>query len=532
MIKIGDLLLKDIRLGTTKITAAYIGSTKIYPNISYVDSGIDYGDWVYADPVRTRTATPWTQDVYADGSRGPKVYGTQTTDRQTATTTQEYGTWSYTNPPTSRSRSVTPVYTYTDIVREGTPTTQSENSTKSTIYGDWVYNITTATGSRTRTVTDRYQFTDTYKDITQANQTENGTRSVGAYTYNWAASTRTATVTYTFTDANKTIPLTESGTVTYNPVFTYTNSIPASGGSVTFPTSGTTERLWNGSVVSGQSTTVSVSSVSGTSTGFTVNGRIITAASFGTTLSGGRSISLTVNYSVDGKSLTTITSGGTNIGINQLGNKVESSTYVIDTLSANPTTVSSNGGTSTITTSGTRTDTYSSGAIGTEAFTPNLSINSVSGITLSGNILTFTSNASSANPRSVIVTASYPNAANKTITVSQQAGVIEFTATVSFMFNQTDENSGNWYMTINTNPENIISEVELEPLGTIVFEKSDGQVKPININSGDYSTELGNNRLDLNPPPSNPDFEPKSGSLEIKSKNSKYVCTNTTVFWI
>lgn len=533
MIKIGDLLLRDIRLGTSKITAAYIGNTKIYPNIDYVDSGIEYGDWVYADPVRTRTATPWTQDVYADGSRGPKIYGTQTTDRETATTTQEYGIWSYTNPPTSRSRSVTPVYTYTDVVRKGTATTQSENSTKSTIYGDWVYNITTATGSRTRTVTDRYQFTDTYKDITQANQKENGTRSVGAYTYNWAASTRTAIVTYTFTDATKTTPLTESGTVTYNPTFNVTGTpVSASGGTATFANTGTAQRLWNGSVISGQNGTFTISSLSKSATSpsdVSISELNVIFPTRGTVTGPVKNAFIIPTYLIDGKSITV--TEGNSVQVSQIENLITNTTYTIDTLSANPTNVSSNGGTSTITTSGTITKTFTSGAKEETPFTPNLSINSVSGITLNGNILTFTSNASSANSRSVTVTASYPNATSKTITVNQQAGIVNFTATVSFAFNMTGENSGNWYMNIQPDPDNIINEVELEPIGNITFQTSDGQIKPININSGDYSTQLGDYRIDLNPPPSNPDFEPKSGSLEIRSKNSKYVCTNTTVFW-
>lgn len=537
MIKIGDLLLRDIRLGTSKITAAYIGNTKIYPNIDYVDSGIEYGNWVYADPVRTRTATPWTQDVYADGSRGPKIYGTQTTDKQTATTTQKYGDWSYTNPPTSRSRYVTPVYTYTDIVREGTPTTQSENSTKSTIYGDWVYNITTTAGSRTRTVTDRYQFTDTYKDITQANQTENGTRSIGAYTYNWAASTRTAIVTYTFTDATKTTPLTESGTVTYNPTFNVTGTpVSASGGTATFANTGTAQRLWNGSVISGQNGTFTISSLSKSATSpsdVSISELNVIFPTRGTVTGPVKNAFIIPTYSIDGKSITV--TEGNSVQVSQVENLITNTTYTIDTLSANPTSVSSNGGTSIITTSGKMNKTFTSGAKEETPFTPNLSINSVQGVTLNGNIITFTSNASSSTSRSVIVTASYTGATSKTITVSQPAGIVNFTASVSFMFNQIDEEgNGNWYMNINTDPE-INYEVSLKPTGGVTFSNTEtGDVEPINFDNLDLSTnpndETYRHRIDINPSPRF-NYNPTSGDLQIVSKNSKYVCTDTTVYY-
>lgn len=535
MIKIGDLLLKDIRLGDSKITTAYLCDTKIYPNIDYVDNGIEYGDWVYSDPVRTRTATPWTQDVYGDGSRGPKIYGTQTTDRQTATTTQEYGTWSYTNPPTSRSRSVTPVYTYTDIVRNGTATTQSENSIKSTIYGDWVYNITTDTGSRTRTVTDRYQFTDTYEDITQANQTEDGTRSVGAYTYNWADSTRTAIVTYTFTDATETTSLTESGTVTYNPTFNVTGTpVSASGGTATFANTGTAQRLWNGSVISEENGTFTISSLSKSATSpsdVSISGLNVIFPTRGIVTGPVKHAFIIPTYSIDGKSIT-VTEGNI-VRVFQIENLITDTTYTIDTLSANPTSVSSNGGTSIITTSGKINNTFTSGAKEETPFTPNLNINSVQGVTLDGNIITFTSNASSSTSRSVIVTASYTGATSKTITVSQPAGVVSFTASISFTFDQIDD-YGNWYMNIDTDPE-VNYEVSLKPMGVVTFSHIEtGSVKPINLDNLDLSTnpddEIYRYRIDINPSPG-VDYNPTSGNLQIVSKNSKYVCTDTTVYY-
>lgn len=537
MIKIGDLLLKDIRLGTSKITAAYIGNTKIYPNIDHVDSGIEYGDWVYADPVRTRTATSWTQDVYADGSKGPKIYGNQTTDEEIATTTQKYEDWSYTNPPTSRSRSVTTVYTYKDIIHEGTSTTQSEDSVKSTIYGDWVYNITTTEGSRTRTVTDRYQFLDTYKDVTQANQTEEGTRSVGAYTYNWAASTRTATVTYTFTGDTKTTPLTESGTVTYNPIFNVTGTpVSASGGTATFENTGTAQRLWNGYLISDEPGTFTISSLSKSETSpsdVSINGLNVIFPTRGTAIGPVKHAFIMPTYSIDEKSITVTENNG--VQVSQIENIITNTAYTIDTLSANPTSVSSNGGTSTITTSGTITKTFTSGAKEETPFTPNLSIDSVQGVTLEGNIITFTSNASSPTPRSVIVTASYTDATSKTITVSQSAGIVNFTASVSFMFNQTDEEgNGNWYMNINTQPS-INHEVSLKPTGTVTFSNTETEdIKLINFDTLDLSTDpndpIYQSRIDIDLSPKS-DYEPTSGDLQIFSKNSKYVCTDTTVYY-
>lgn len=537
MIKIGDLLLKDIRLGTTKITAIYIGSTKVYPNIDHIDNGTDYGAWVYTDPTRKRIATPWTQEVYSDGSKGPKIYDTATTQTETAVTTTEYSAWTYANPPATRNRTATPVYTYTDIVRKGTAVPQSETAVKTTVYGDWVYNITTTAGSRSRTVTSRYTFTDTYKDVTETPQSENGTRSVGAYTYNWAASTRTATVTYTFTDATKTTPLTESGTVTYNPTFNVTGTpVSASGGTATFKNTGTAQRLWNGSVISEQNGTFTILSLSKSTispSDVSISELNVIFPTRGTVIGPVKHAFIIPTYLIDEKSITVTEYNY--VQVSQVENLITNTTYTIDTLSANPTSVSSNGGTSIITTSGKINKTFTSGAKEETPFTPNLSINSVQGVTLNDNIITFTSNASSPTPRSVIVTASYTGATSKTITVSQPAGIVNFKAFVSFMFNKIDEeDNGNWYMNINTSPE-INYEVSLKPTGDVTFSNTEtGDVKSIDFNNLDLSTnpndEIYRYRIDINPSPRS-NYNPTSGNLQIVSKNSKYVCTDTTVYY-
>jgi hypothetical protein len=125
----------------------------------------DYGAWTYSDPKRTRTVTyRWSDGATNSG-------GTQT---QTATTSTNYSAWTYSSDNSYRTRTATPVYTYTDITRYGTATSQRENGTVS--YGTWSYSGIT----RTRTVS--YVYSDVTKTSNSQSETATLNSIVGEYT--------------------------------------------------------------------------------------------------------------------------------------------------------------------------------------------------------------------------------------------------------------------------------------------------------------------------------------------------------------
>ena len=125
----------------------------------------DYGAWTYSDPKRTRTVTyRWSDGATNSG-------GTQT---QTATTSTNYSAWTYSSDNSYRTRTATPVYTYTDTTRYGTATSQRENGTVS--YGTWSYSGIT----RTRTVS--YVYSDVTKTSNPQSETATLNSIVGEYT--------------------------------------------------------------------------------------------------------------------------------------------------------------------------------------------------------------------------------------------------------------------------------------------------------------------------------------------------------------
>ena len=111
-----------------------------------------------------------------------------------------------------------------------------------------------------------------------------------------------------------------------------------------------------------------------------------------------------------------------------VSNRIESYNYSSwnISISADPTSLPATGGTSIITSSCTRskTITYTSGSTGTattESATPTLALTTnPRGFTLSGNELTAANNRMEA--RTAIVTASYPGAVSKSVSVTQAAG--------------------------------------------------------------------------------------------------------------
>lgn len=155
MLKIGNNILSSLKVGSTPVKSVYVGTAKVYPGVIRVDSGTVYGDWSYNGATRTRTVTPWTQEVYQDGTKGQVVNNPAPNQSETAVSSYRYGAWGYYSDNSYRQRSRTLVYTFTDTARDGATDTVTENG--SVAFGAWSYNAAT----RTRSVT--YHYSDTSK---------------------------------------------------------------------------------------------------------------------------------------------------------------------------------------------------------------------------------------------------------------------------------------------------------------------------------------------------------------------------------
>lgn len=221
-------------------------------------------------------------------------------------------------------------------------------------------------------------------------------------------------VTVTFTQA--------AGVKTYGTPTVYLGSIadiPASGGTAATPTY-TYSQLWgwngktsDGGTISSGASVIWSENISGSNLGTTAKAR---------TKLGSRTLTVTLN----GKS------GSASIDVYQAENKIESvtqGTWVVS-ISANPSTFTEQGGTSTISSSATasRTNHWSSGATNAASDatgTPTLSIpTAVTGFSLSGTTLTVAENKT-ANQRSVVVRATM-DTVYKEVTVTQSAYLVEW----------------------------------------------------------------------------------------------------------
>lgn len=226
-------------------------------------------------------------------------------------------------------------------------------------------------------------------------------------------------VTVTFTQA--------AGVKTYGTPTVYLGSIadiPASGGTAATPTY-TYSQLWgwngktnDGGTISSGASVVWSENISGSNLGTTTKAR---------TKLGSRTLTVTLN----GKS------GSASIDVYQAQNQIENTTqgaWVVS-ISANPSTFTEQGGTSTITASAraSRTNHWSSGATSAAADatgTPTLSIPTPStGFSLSGTTLTVAENTT-ANTRSVVVRATM-DTVYKEVTVTQSAYLVEWVYTMT-----------------------------------------------------------------------------------------------------
>lgn len=248
----------------------------------------------------------------------------------------------------------------------------------------------------------------------------------GYRTYeNKTESSRSTTNTLTQAESGKKLNITLAqlaGVKTYGTPTVYLGSIadiPASGGTAATPTY-TYAQLWgwngktdDGGTIDTGASVVWSDNISGSNLGTTAKAR---------TKLGSRTLTVTLN----GKS------GSASIDVYQAENKIERVTqgaWVVS-ISANPSSFTEQGGTSTISSSATasRTNHWTSGATNAAAnatATPVLSIPTpVTGFSLSGNILTVAANAT-ANDRSVVVRATV-DSVYKEVTVTQSAYLLEW----------------------------------------------------------------------------------------------------------
>ena len=187
-------------------------------------------------------------------------------------------------------------------------------------------------------------------------------------------------------------------------------SFGAGGGSKSFTVSSYKRKTINGVEQSGD-TAVTLKSVVTSGNGFSVSGSTVYASANLST--GDRTGTVTITQNESNKTAT--------ISLSQDGDDVSSYGEWTISVSANPTSVSSSGGTSTITASAKRTVYWVSGDVTEETGNPTLSTNLGSlSSTSSPSTLTLGENTSTSS-RTATITASYEGA-SATCTVTQAAG--------------------------------------------------------------------------------------------------------------
>ncbi len=187
-------------------------------------------------------------------------------------------------------------------------------------------------------------------------------------------------------------------------------SFGAGGGSKTFTVSSYKRKVLDGVEQSGD-TSVSLKSTTISGTGFSLSGTTVSASA--NEITSNRTGTVTITQNESNKTAT--------ISLSQSGDDVSSYGEWVITVSANPTSVSSSGGTSTITASAKRTIYWESGDVTEETGNPTLSTNLGSlSSTASPSTLTLGENTSTSS-RTATITATY-SGKSATCTVTQAAG--------------------------------------------------------------------------------------------------------------
>lgn len=329
------------------------------------------------------------------------------------------------------------------------------------VYTDWVLDLQTdgtsveAKGG-TRTVTANiarrtYKWNNTgtvYSETATPTLSISGSASLSGnqikFTSNESVSARSATLTASYVGLSKTVTITQqAGAKVYSAwsawavsISASTQTIGASGGSATITTNASRSRTWtwNGVGTTHTDTETATPTLSGSAGGFTLSGKTVTASNNTTTNS--RSITITATSNSVSKSITITQSAGAKV----YGNW---SAWTVN-ISADKTSIGATGGTATISTSASRTRSYTwngvAGSGGTETGNGSPSLSKVSG---SGNWtspkVTYGNNTSTSS-KSTVIRATI-DSTTKDITISQSAGAKQYSAWSAWTVNIS--NSGN-----------------------------------------------------------------------------------------
>lgn len=329
------------------------------------------------------------------------------------------------------------------------------------VYTDWVLDLQTdgttveAKGG-TRTVTANiarrtYKWNNTgtvYSETATPTLSISGSASLSGnqikFTSNESVSARSATLTASYVGLSKTVTITQqAGAKVYSAwsawavsISASTQTIAASGGSSTITTNASRSRTWtwNGVGTTHTDTETATPTLSGSAGGFTLSGKTVTASNNTTTNS--RSITITATSNSVSKSITITQSAGAKV----YGSW---SSWTVN-ISADKTSIGATGGTATISTSASRTRSYTwngvAGSGGTETGNGSPALSKVSG---SGNWtspkVTYGNNTSISG-KSTVIRATI-DSTTKDITISQSAGAKQYSAWSAWTVNIS--NSGN-----------------------------------------------------------------------------------------
>lgn len=329
------------------------------------------------------------------------------------------------------------------------------------VYTDWVLDLQTdgtsveAKGG-TRTVTANiarrtYKWNNTgtvYSETATPTLSISGSASLSGnqikFTSNESVSARSATLTASYVGLSKTVTITQqAGAKVYSAwsawvvsISASTQTIAASGGSSTITTNASRSRTWtwNGVGTTHTDTETATPTLSGSAGGFTLSGKTVTASNNTTTNS--RSITITATSNSVSKSITITQSAGAKV----YGSW---STWTVN-ISADKTSIGATGGTATISTSASRTRSYTwngvAGSGGTETGNGSPTLSKVSG---SGNWtspkVTYGNNTSTSG-KSTVIRATI-DSTTKDITISQSAGAKQYGSWSAWAVNIS--NSGN-----------------------------------------------------------------------------------------
>lgn len=329
------------------------------------------------------------------------------------------------------------------------------------VYTNWVLDLQTdgtsveAKGG-TRTVTANiarrtYKWNNTgtvYSETATPTLSISGSASLSGnqikFTSNESVSACSATLTASYVGLSKTVTITQqAGAKVYSAwsawtvsISASTQTIAASGGSSTITTSASRSRTWtwNGVGTTHTDTETATPTLSGSAGGFTLSGKTVTASNNTTTNS--RSITITATSNSVSKSITITQSAGAKV----YGNW---SAWTVN-ISADKTSIGATGGTATISTSASRTRSYTwngvAGSGGTETGNGSPTLSKVSG---TGNWtspkVTYGNNTSTSG-KSTVIRATI-DSTTKDITISQSAGAKQYSAWSAWTVNIS--NSGN-----------------------------------------------------------------------------------------